>query len=334
MPTINRDDDRFTQQALTRSINALPYHPDTIGELGIFEEEPIPTTGLAFDLIAGRISLIPHTPRGAPGAVHIAGSRSMVEMKTAHFLTRSTLLADSVQDRRAPGDAGLDSVDRALNVRLAEMRLNLEQTIEHQRMGAIKGLVVDSTGAVLEDLAALYGIALQSQSLDLSTTTTHVPNNVVAAIRKAEMALGRGSRPSKWIALAAPDLMDDLRAHASIVGAVAGWNAAAILTADHRAGSLVVAGVEFIEYISPEGGPVYVGDGDAYLIPVGVPGLFQTKFAPPDYVEHVNSAPESMVPIVAKAEPLPFDRGWAIEAQTNPISFVSKPRAVVKLTKT
>ena len=66
----------------------------------------------------------------------------------------------------------------------------------------------------------------------------------------------------------------------------------------------------------------------AYAYPEGVPGMFQSKFAPADYMETVNT---QGLPFYAKMETMPFNKGVIGEAQSNPIHFNSLPEAVIKL---
>ena len=72
----------------------------------------------------------------------------------------------------------------------------------------------------------------------------------------------------------------------------------------------------------------FIPDGIAYAYPEGVPGMFQSKFAPADYMETVNT---QGLPFYAKQEPMPFNKGIIGEAQSNPIHFNSLPEAVIKL---
>jgi len=74
----------------------------------------------------------------------------------------------------------------------------------------------------------------------------------------------------------------------------------------------------------------YVATDDAYLFPMGSPGLFVTYFAPADYVETVNTIG---LPRYAKQEAMKMDKGIDIETQTNPLCLCTRPRTVVKLTR-
>ena len=76
-----------------------------------------------------------------------------------------------------------------------------------------------------------------------------------------------------------------------------------------------------------DGPPVAIGD-KALLIPEGVPDLYISVFAPADYMETVNT---QGIPYYSMIEPLPFNKGMAGEAQSNPLHLCTRPRAQILL---
>lgn len=330
MPLINED--AFTLNTLTKAINAVPRHPTVIGDLQLFHEYGIATKNLVLEWRDGRIDLLPDTPRGAPGVPHVSTKRQQLKVPTAHFRTLDRIYADEVQDVRAEfGGTEMQTLDDVRDRKLGEMRRNLEQTIEHQRIGALKGLVQDKDGNTIVDLFAAFGVGQQSVDLDLdaSAPASHVGNKMVSAVRLCEDVTGVPAK--SYVVLAGATMMDKIRAHPSLVGAVSGWNASAIQIADHRFGDIVIGGCVFREYRQPSGGPTYLAADEGYLVPLGVPDLLLTRYAPADYKETVNTLG---IPFYAKGQAGPMDRYVDIEAQSNPISIVTKPRAIIKLTVT
>ena len=75
-------------------------------------------------------------------------------------------------------------------------------------------------------------------------------------------------------------------------------------------------------------GTKWIEEGIAYAYPEGVPGMFQSVFAPADYMETVGTVG---VPYYAKQERLAFDKGVQLEAQSNPLHFNMLPETVIKL---
>lgn len=323
------DSDSFSSVELTKSINALPLTPSTVGDLQIFIESGISTTKAKIERRNGVLKLIANSPRGGIPTPHQSSKRDMVEVETAHFVTNGAIYADSIQDVREFGGATLlQNSDSEIKKHLAEMRRNLDASLEHQRVGAVKGLVLDAAGFPLVDTFTEFDVAQQEQDVGLGNASSMVSNLIIAAIRKAESALGADAKPTGWAAIAAPDFMDALRAHPSLEAAVQGYQAAQILLKDHRFGALQVGDVQFLELRSPDTGPVYVPNGEAFLIPLGVPDLFVTHFSPPDWLEAANTVG---LPYYSKAEPGPMNRFARVEAQSNSISLCTRPNAVIRL---
>ncbi|MDT3679864.1 MAG: major capsid protein [Burkholderiaceae bacterium] len=326
------NDDLFGNTELLRAINALPYRPG--GRISsrkprIFAEKGIATLKFRLEEINGTITLIQTSPRGAPAETHPFTPRSEIELSVPHVRVRSTVQADSWQDRRGFGTGQLANVEQERDRVLAEHSRRIEATIEWQRMGAIKGAVLDADGSTLVDLFATFGVTQQTTDCELDVTTTHLPNKLVAARRLSEAALGDDAGiVSGWVAFCSASFIDKARAHPSVEAYAAGWAGAAVMRDDVRAGGLVLGGVELIEI--PDGaGKTWIATDEAFLVPEGVDGLFMTNYAPADYTDTVN---KEGLPKYSRAEPLPFNRGWQIESQSNPLSICTRPRAVVKLT--
>lgn len=317
-------------ESLTVGINRAPWTPGVLAELKIFAEEPSATTKQKIEGSNGVLSLVPDQPRGAPSPVHVSAKRHILNVSCAHFPKRARILADAIQDARGWNDTGPESVEAVIARYQTEMRADLEATIELQRIGAVKGVVVDVTGATQIDLLAEYGVSQIEKSLATATDTANLANKMIDAVRASEDELGLGPNKAKgYVALCGPTLMDAIRAHPSFLAATAGYQAAAIQLADHRHGDIQIGACRFVEIRNPSGGPTYVAADVGYLVPVGVPNLFKTLFGPADYVEAAN---REAMPLYMKAEVGPLGKWVDLEAQTNPISICTRPRAVIKLT--
>ena len=94
-------------------------------------------------------------------------------------------------------------------------------------------------------------------------------------------------------------------------------------------GGFEFGGAIFEQYRGQVGGNKFIGDNEAYVIPVGVPDLFIGRFAPANYLETVNT---NGLPYYSKMEPLAMNKGMALESQSNPIFLCTRPSAVIKLT--
>lgn len=316
----------FESATLAHAFANVPYVHGLIGSRDMYEQRGISTTKALIEYKDDGLTLVPASQRGAPGDLHRSSKRKMVELEAPHLRTQATLMADTFQNVRGFGTNALTTIEDERNAKLTEMRARLGLTMEYHWMRALAGKILDADGSVLVDLLAEFGVTQATHSLALSVSTTNVRNKLVGAKRASEAVLG-GASPKGWVCLASAGFMDLFTAHPSVEAPLAGWLAARDMRDDVRS-DFNFAGVQFVE-AKDFAGVTAVEDGAAYLVPEGVPGLYVTRFAPGDYVDTVNTEGQLYY---TRAEPLPFNRGVQIEAQMNPVSVVTKPRAVIKLT--
>jgi hypothetical protein len=322
------NDDAFSLVSLTNAIQDVPHQPGRIGELGLFSEEGISTTTFSIEKKGSSISLVPTAPRGSSGKPMGNDKSKMIPFGVVHLPQRGSVLADEVQNLRAFGtETEVQLAQTVMNRKLEKMRRDLDTTIEYQRIGAIKGQVLDSDGTtVLLDLHTSFGTAQQTHNMVLGNSATKVKVKTVEAKRKIETALG-GLKYKSLRALCSQSFFDSLVGHAAVEKAYDRWMNGEFLREDQRSG-FYFAGVFWEEYVGSVGGQDFVADGDALLIPEGVPDLFLTKYGPADYMDTVNTMG---LPYYAKQEPMKFGKGIEVESQSNPIHLCTRPQVPVVL---
>lgn len=323
------NNDAFSVQSLTKAMIDLPHTPSRLRELGYFSEQGITTTTVSIEKRGHTLSLVPTGERGGVLRGGTKDKRTLIPFRTVHLPQSGGVNADEVQNIRAFGsETELESVQNLVQREIARMRRNIDVTMEWQRMGAIKGQVLDADGStVLLDCFTAFGVAQQTHSLVLGTSTTKVRNKVIEAKRKVEAALG-GLSYSGLRVLCSPAFFDALVAHATVEAAFDRYMNGEFLRADLR-GGFFFAGVFWEEYRGTVNGQDFIAAGDAYMIPEGVQDLFTIYYAPADYMETVNTMG---LPYYAKQEPRDMNKGVDIEAQSNPLTLCTRPACVVKLT--
>lgn len=192
-------------------------------------------------------------------------------------------------------------------------------------LGAVQGQVLDADGTVILDSFAAWGLSQQTLNFALDVDSTNVLGLGIAAQRMSEDAL-YGDAPDGYIGLASAGFMDQLRAHPAYAKTLQFARPSAQM-ADYRSG-IMVGDTMFVELRATAGSFVKIPDNTAYLVP-RVPGLIIRRFGPADWNRTVNTVG---IPFYMQGEPLPMDKGYALEAQTNPFTLVTKPRAIIKLT--
>lgn len=323
------NNDAFSTVSLSAAIGNTPYVPQRLAELNLFSEDGMTTTSAMIEQLGTTLSLVPAATRGSPANATARDKAKLIPFPSVHLPARETVLADSVQNLRAFGsESELETVQAVVNRQLTKMRRNIDATIEFHRMGAIKGQVLDSDGStVLLDLYTAFGVSQQTQNMALTTTTTKVRTLITQARRKSEDDLG-GLMYKSMRAFCSPGFFDAFVGHAAVEAAFDRWNSGDFLRQDLRAG-FYHGGVFWEEYRGTVGGVAFIADGEAYLVPEGVPDMFITNYAPADYMEAVNTIG---LPYYAKQEPMRMNKGIDLEAQSNPMNLNTRPRSVIKLT--
>lgn len=324
------NNDAFSLSQLTDAINDLPLLPTRIGELGYFTEQGISTTSISIERVGQVVALVPAKPRGAPGTPVENAKRKMVSINAVHLPESGAVLADEVQNLRAFGsETEVQTAQGVVKDKLAAMKLNIDLTLEWQRMGAIKGQVLDADGTtVLLDMFTTFNFTQQVWSLELDNPATLVRMLCTQMRRLVEAALG--GIPYKGIrVLCSPGLFDALTNHAAVVKAFDRFQDGSFLRADNR--YFEFANIIWEEYIGSVNGVPLIEADCGYAIPEGVPSMFKTLFAPADYNETVNTRG---LAYYARQERMRMDKGVELEAQSNPIQLNTRPNAVVKVTLT
>lgn len=322
------NDDAFSVVSLTKAIEDTPFVPGRVGQLGIFSEEGVSTTSISIEKVGSTVSLVPAASRGSSGRPMGNDKRQMIPFTATHLPQRASILADEVQNLRAFGsESEVETAQRLMNRKLAKMRRDLDTTIEYQRIGAIKGSILDSDGSTeLLNLHTAFGTSVTSHNLVLGTAGTPVRNKVIEARRKMEAALG-GLTYSGARVLCSASFFDALVGHAKVEAAFDRYMNGEFLREDQR-GGFYFAGVFWEEYRGQVGTAKFIADGEAWMVPEGVPDLFVTNYAPADYMETVNTLGQAYY---AKQEPKDFNKGIDVETQSNPIHICTRPAVPVKL---
>lgn len=322
------NDNAFSVTSLTQTINTGPIQPGRLGELGYFEESGITTTMFAIERKGSVLSLVPNAPRGAAGTPKHGPKRDMLPMMTTHLPQTDTILADQVQGVRAFGSTTeLETIKGKVNEVMQVMKNDNEATIEFQRVGALRGQIIDADGAsVIVDLHNAFGITRPTFNMALNTGGTNVRQKAVEFGRLMKKSLGNKRHKSKR-AFCSLSFYDTFTNHAKVITAFDKWREGEFLRSDLQEG-FFFAGVYWEPYDGGVGEIPFIPDGKAYVVPEGVPGLFKTVFAPADYMETVNTVG---LPFYAKQERLRMDRGIEIEVQSNPMSYCAMPLAIQEL---
>ena len=323
------NDDAFSLSQMTLAMNDLQHTPTMLGEMGLFNEQGINTTSVMIEKVGQAFTLVPAAERGAPGRPVGNDKRSLRTFSTVHLPQRGAVNADEVQNIRAFGtDTLLQTVQSLVNTKLQKMRTNIDLTMEWQRMGAVKGQVLDADGTtVLLNLFSEFGVVQNTLDFGLDVDATKLKQKCLDLERMIEDELD-GIMFTDILVLCSKEFYDALVQHPAVVAAYDRYQDSVFLRTSQRKVDFEFAGIKFREYRGKVGAQRFIAAGEAYAVPAGVPDLFISRFAPGDYLETVNTIG---LPYYAKQWVEPQGKRVELESQSNPLHMLTRPRAVVKL---
>lgn len=329
--------DAFSVVSLTEAINALPFAPGRAGSIINWNESGVATTSVMIESRAGVITLVNPSPRGGVGDAIPKTKRTGRIVAIPHYQIDDAIYADEVQGVREFGqEQSVQSVLGVVNDRMAELTTDLDVTLELQRVGAVKGVILNADGSTLIDLFAAFGVTQEAEvDFDLdngSPTAGALRKKVAGVVRTIENNLG-GSPIVGIHAFCGDAFFDDLLAHTEVRASYLQTPMASVLRDGYVYpndlkiyGAFEFGGIVWENYRGSYGGTPFIDTDKCFIFPMGG-GLFRTVFGPADYVETVNT---KGLPRYAKQYPWPNDKGIALELQTNALSYFTRPAALIK----
>ena len=320
--------DAFSLRTLTAAVNAIPYAPGRVSEMGIFEERGIDTNRVSIERLAETVSMVSTSQRGAPPVQNDSTLRTMYDLNTSRIALSDTIMADELIGVRAFGsETAMKSLQDEVNNRNALMMKRIAATIEYQRFTALQGVTKDADGNTLVNSATAFGISAAGEAtIDTNASTNgDIRTDVSGVIRTIEDGLG-GRPYSELMAFVDAAFFDNLIASAEVRESYLHQEGARLRDRTARR-SVFFGGITFEEY-RPLAGANPLGTGKGIAFPVGS-GIFQSRFGPSDHNDQVGTMG---VPFVARTFPdVMGDRFQQLEVQSNGLHVCVDPACVVPL---
>ena len=323
----------FSMANLTAAINLLPNRYGRLESLNLFPVKPVRFRQILIEEKNGVLNLLPTLPVGSPGTVGQRDKRKMRSFVVPHIPHDDVVLPEEVQGLRAFGsESELETVAGVMARHLETMRNKHAITLEHLRMGALKGIILDADGSTLYNLYDEFGIAPKSINFALATDSTNVRQKCVDTLAHIEQNL-LGEFMTGVRCLCSQEFFEKLIAHPKVEKAYELFQQGAVLRDDVRAG-FTFGGIVFEEYRgqATDGNGAtrrFIAAGEAHAFPVGTIDTFGTYVAPADFNETVNTLGQ---PLYAKQDARKFERGTDLHTKSNPLPMCHRPGVLVKLT--
>ncbi|WP_281407891.1 major capsid protein [Methylobacterium sp. WL69] len=228
----------------------------------------------------------------------------------------------------------------AVNRKLITMRRKHAITLENLRMGALKGVITDYDGTVLIDLFAQFGVTPKVVDFALGTAGTDVGAKLREVSGYMEDSL-QGDTMSGVHGFAGPGWFSKYIGHASVKDAYKFYASTQDPNRQDVRRGFTYQNVTIEEYrgsatyLNADGTTStvqrFVPDGDVRFFPIGTGETFTNYWAPPDFVDEVNTAPGLDAQVfVAPLERMKFGKGMDMHTESNPLPLCKRPNLLVR----
>jgi hypothetical protein len=333
----------FSMRQLTAAILNLPYVPNRLGELDMFNQKGIATLVCMVEKKDGKVYLVPNTPRGASATRNQKELRQMIPLTPLHLPVEDKIMADEIAGIRMFGsEDNMEAIWEKVEERLATGQRSIEASIELTRVGAIGGRIVfmeQQEDGEIEmqsiDLCQLFGLKrMPNFAFNFATVTADASTE--GSVRKQCSRIIRGIEDNLGnvpyagvMGLCGEGFFDQLVDNPETRDAYKFFNGGQQLFTRTARRQFFYGGILWEEYRGKVGDTRFVPELGAQIFPVGE-GLYDTVFAPANYIETVNTIG---LPYYAKVTPDPKGRWAEVDIQSNPVSYATRPNACATATK-
>jgi len=319
----------FDVVSLTKAVQKIPPFPSAIQRLGIFKPFPVSGTVVAVEEEHGVLTLIPTTTRGGAGIPGADPKRVLINLTVPHIQVDDKVFADDVLNKRAFGSEDtMAGAGEVVARKFIAMRRSVDATMEYLRLGALQGIVTYPAGSVdaALNLYTVFGTTQQTANFALNVGTTEVVEAIIPGVRR-QMEDALGEVPLFGIhVLCGRTFFANLISHAMVKALYnqqqAMWALSPVTIGSNR--KLVIGDVTFEEYYGVVGGVTFISAIHAVAFPLA--DIYQTCYAPADYIEAIGSMGESMY---AWQKVAYDEKSVDLQTQSNPLNICVRPRALV-----
>jgi hypothetical protein len=335
----------FSALTLTSQINNVPYTPNFLGSLGLYYVDGITTTDVAIQERNGKLEILATAERGAPPQQNDRPARNMRKVSCCHIPVEDYVTADevtnAVSDALLTSQPQLQSLEGLIDDRMNGpfgLRARIELTHEYHRIGGLTGKVLDKDGTELYDWYDIMGVtatadhttnfgALTADGSAFEVECTNLKRTMVTELE------GLPVTGMRAVALCGDNYYDQVYGNKEVKAARRNRDTGRDndVFNENKAYSMFTFGeITFVNYRGTSDGKVGIDTNMARLFPLGVPGLFQMLFGPPN----VMGLPRKGLPVHAYMPPeSQTSKRATIEAQSNPLTINLRPRAARWLKK-
>ena len=287
---VNLQDPMFSVSTLTKGLTDLNLRPHMLGQVLFTESTFIQTTDFSFDREIYTPQERALQKRGAQPIAADGSYRDNISLPTFQFARTDQVTGDDIQNKRQHGLGTMETLASVMVEKNEQHLANLMQTMEKARLEALQGLVVAEDGSVMVNMWTKLGLTQPTGPTSLNVSGGKIIETLDNIIHNLKLnSSGRINDATKFVLLADGGLYTAIKYSEERRNPYLHKGDVATL---HKIGSSFALGddCEVIRYAGTLAGlPLNQG----LLVPVGVPDMYQTVFAPRRTIQGANQAPTS-----------------------------------------
>ena len=175
MATVRKTGTGFELIDLTTEILEMDNQYGLLNDMGLFSGEGVETDSVTFDKEDTQIVLMNQTNRGGKPVYGKDRNRTLHALPIPYYKRVDTVTVKDIRGQRRLGSEDMEDVANAVAKKLTDMRMAADQTIEWQKLHALKGITLDSQGNTIANMFTEFGITQDSVDFVLGTAGTDVP---------------------------------------------------------------------------------------------------------------------------------------------------------------
>lgn len=319
----------------TPLLQLAPSEPTLLASLGLFEVNHERTTLVSVGRDVDSAGLIPARNRGGERNWDTRTDVSRKVFEIPFFPLDHNITAQDIQSLRSYGAVGftdeLRSQEEVVDRYMASIARKQAFTKEMIYSAAVQGYAYNGTGGSLNANYNWYDQWGQTQkTIEIDFTSTTVdPSEVIEAEGRAyiEDTKQDGTTMTRVFCLCGRNFFAAMIHNPFLRSAYQFYQGTPNPLRDRIGGDMDVRIFEFegVTYMTDPYG--YVATDEAFLFPEGIPGMFQSFYAPADDLQYANSvAQEGYVWMINQGRTL------SLQTEFSLLAVNSRPELVVKLT--
>ena len=325
------NNDAFKMASMSGAIERVETNPGTLGQLNLFNFNPLRTETVGLEERAGKLSLIKTSQRGAP-----IEQGTTTKSKLRYFATTRIAKEDHIKASELAfvRQFGTEEQVKSLQVELARrmtgedgLIADIEYTKEYFKLGAIQGKFLDSDGSVIYDYFSEFGISENTEiAFSLASATAgalreNIQKNIIRPMRRK----AQGARYSGVKALCSDSFFDALLKNPEVRASYEGIPEQTWLRTNYDGQSFDFGGVEWIEYIGDDANAeVKITDDKCRFIPNSTGGsVFEAYYAPGESFADIGTSGKEMYSQVTPDKD--HDRFVDLEVVSYPLFICKRP---------